>query len=351
MDWCGVIVVEDACDQLTGAGSVPPATEEVANRPIIGHVLEAVRAAEADPVFVVVSAAGVEAVSACLDPRHSRVLVAPRPVDFHEAIRVAAAEAGGQSLLVHSAAGMLGAPLTPVLEGLSEGFDAVITVHPSVGASDGRVGPGLPATLAPRARDGETSTAETPLGLAQIAGLGPGALERIEHEPGEERPGALGDLIEELVGAGALLRIRTADAWRSYRGEAGELLALNQLVLDGIDSIAPECSAGGNRIEGRVRIHRDAIVRDSVVVGPVVIGPGARIADAYIGPYTAVGARARVEGAEIERSIISPGASILHIGGRLTASLVGRDARIFRDFSLPRAVRLRIGAGTEVALC
>jgi len=37
--------------------------------------------------------------------------------------------------------------------------------------------------------------------------------------------------------------------------------------------------------------------------------------------------------------------------GRIVASVVGRDARVFRDFSLPRAMRLRVGDGTEVALC
>jgi len=88
-----------------------------------------------------------------------------------------------------------------------------------------------------------------------------------------------------------------------------------------------------------------------VIVGPTVIGPGARIADSYIGPYTSIGERARVEGAEVERSIISPGASVMHVGGRLVASVVGRDERVFRDFSLTRAVRLRVGDGTEVALC
>jgi hypothetical protein len=41
----------------------------------------------------------------------------------------------------------------------------------------------------------------------------------------------------------------------------------------------------------------------------------------------------------------------MHVGGRLVASVVGRDARVFRDFSLPRALRLRVGDGTEVALC
>jgi hypothetical protein len=41
----------------------------------------------------------------------------------------------------------------------------------------------------------------------------------------------------------------------------------------------------------------------------------------------------------------------MHVGSRLVSSVVGRDARVFRDFSVPRAVRLRVGDGTEIALC
>ena len=107
----------------------------------------------------------------------------------------------------------------------------------------------------------------------------------------------------------------------------------------------------GNRIEGRVWIHEAASVRAERHRRTDGIGPGARIADSYIGPYTSIGERACVEGAEVERSIISAGASVKHVGGRLVASVVGRDARVFRDFSLPRAFRLRVGEGTEVALC
>ena len=44
-------------------------------------------------------------------------------------------------------------------------------------------------------------------------------------------------------------------------------------------------------------------------------------------------------------------ASMLHVGGRLVASIVGRHARVFRDFSIPRALRLQVGDGDEVALC
>jgi len=98
-------------------------------------------------------------------------------------------------------------------------------------------------------------------------------------------------------------------------------------------------------------VHPTARVESSTIVGPAIVGPDATVLNAYIGSYTSIGAGVHVEGAEIERSIILPGARITHIGGRLVGSVVGRDARIFRDFSLPRALRLDVGDGGEVALC
>ena len=98
-------------------------------------------------------------------------------------------------------------------------------------------------------------------------------------------------------------------------------------------------------------IHETATVSTSVLVGPVVVGEGAEVTNSYIGPYTSIGAGAQIEGVEIERSIISPNARVMHVGARLVSSLVGRDAHVFRDFSLPRAMRLRVGEGDEVALC
>jgi glucose-1-phosphate thymidylyltransferase len=82
----------------------------------------------------------------------------------------------------------------------------------------------------------------------------------------------------------------------------------------------------------------------------VIIGANAEVSDAYIGPYTSVGPGVVVENAEVENSIIMPGASIRHLGGRLEASIIGCDARIMRDFRLPRAFRLTVGDGAEVTL-
>ena len=135
---------------------------------------------------------------------------------------------------------------------------------------------------------------------------------------------------------GGRFQVIPVDAWRSYHGDSLDLLELNRIALDRLQTDLRCPSYNGNRIEGRVWIHEQAVVRSSVIVGPTVIGPGARIADAYIGPYTSVGPGAQIEGAEVERSTISAGASIMHIGGRIASSVVGRDARVFRDFDRPR---------------
>jgi glucose-1-phosphate thymidylyltransferase len=158
-------------------------------------------------------------------------------------------------------------------------------------------------------------------------------------------------LAQQLSDEGEQVQVSLADGWRSYRGDPQELLELNRLALDLLDPQIQHTSDQQNQIEGRVHIDRTASVTTSVIVGPVVIGEGATVANAYLGPYTSVGAGARIEGAEIERSIISPGARVLHVGTRLVSSLVGRDAHVFRDFSLPRAMRLRVGEGDEVAVC
>jgi glucose-1-phosphate thymidylyltransferase len=147
------------------------------------------------------------------------------------------------------------------------------------------------------------------------------------------------------------VQLQEITGWYRYQGNRHDLLELNRIALDRIVSSVPEEVELSNRLEGPLDIDPTATIRDSVIVGPAVIGPGAIIQDAYIGPWTSIGAGARIEGAEIERSIVSTGASITHVGGRIIGSFVGHDARVFRDFSLPRALRLWIGGGDEVALC
>jgi glucose-1-phosphate thymidylyltransferase len=86
------------------------------------------------------------------------------------------------------------------------------------------------------------------------------------------------------------------------------------------------------------------------VRGPAVIGPGARVTDAYIGPYTSIGAGVVIEGTEIEHSIVLPEAELRYVGTRLESSVIGCGARVLRGFRTPSAIRVSIGDGAEIVL-
>ena len=81
-----------------------------------------------------------------------------------------------------------------------------------------------------------------------------------------------------------------------------------------------------------------------------VIGPRARITNAYVGPYTSIGAGVEIDCAEIEHSIVLDRARLRFLGTRVESSLIGPDARVERDLRIPQAVRLSVGAGAEVAI-
>jgi glucose-1-phosphate thymidylyltransferase len=199
---------------------------------------------------------------------------------------------------------------------------------------------------------GAVDRAHAALGVAGVCLFGPDGLARAGAGGWAQRQQiGLKSVADRLAGRGGSVDVLRVNGWLQYGGDPLDLLELNRIALDRLESDLIHPPTHDNRIEGRVRIHEKASVRSSVIVGPTVIGPGAHVCDAYIGPYTSIGAGAVVEGAEIERSIVDTGARNTHVGGRLVSSVVGREARVSRDFSLPRALRLRIGDGGEVALC
>ena len=84
--------------------------------------------------------------------------------------------------------------------------------------------------------------------------------------------------------------------------------------------------------------------------GPAVIGSGALLRDAYIGPYTAVGAGCVIENAEVEHSILLESSSVRGLEGRMESSLLGKNVAISRDDRQPRAYRFMVGDNSEIGI-
>jgi glucose-1-phosphate thymidylyltransferase len=158
---------------------------------------------------------------------------------------------------------------------------------------------------------------------------------------------ALADRVEHR---GGRVDTYSVEAWWRFAGGADALLEGNRFALEAVRPDYRRARLVDATIQGAVIAHPEAHIESSTVRGPAVIGARARLRDAYLGPYTSVGEDVVIDGAEVEHSIILPGASITHLGGRLEASIVGPNARVFHDFRLPRALRLNLGEGAEVCL-
>jgi glucose-1-phosphate thymidylyltransferase len=252
---------------------------------------------------------------------------------------------GGAPFLVHPADGILVAPLAPLVEELV------------VRRLDGLAVVALERRALRRGRMSSTMngrpTGATPEPDAAPS-LGPCVFSPAVFDslrgPFPAGEGSLADVVACLRARSARVGERESEQWWRYDGCADSLLYGNRLVLDEVEAGDVPDGVVASEISGRVAIHPTALVRSSVVRGPAAIGAGAELRDAFVGPYTAVGDRVVVENAEIADSILLPGGVIRHMSERIERSVLGRDARLSRDFALPRAVRLVAGDGTEIAM-
>lgn len=322
--------------------------QQIANRPIISHVLGELADGGVTEIGVLAPGAVTEEIRACLEREAPAGLSIEHLVydSLRGVDRAAVADWVGDSpSILHRADGLLGEPLVPFVKLLvEESPDALVLVQSPANES-----PHL--ALVPGPDEADTPSPLIGLGVVGVCMTGPGALRAL---PSGGEPSEVADLTlmaEQLTRNGGQTQVRTARRWRHFAGDLRDLLELNRTALEALDSESTAGSYDGNHFEGHTWIHPTAVVKSSVIVGPVIIGAEAHISDSYIGPHTAIAERVRIEGAELERSIVHADASVMHVGGRLVASVVGSRARIFRDFSVPRALRLHVGDGDEVALC
>jgi glucose-1-phosphate thymidylyltransferase len=157
------------------------------------------------------------------------------------------------------------------------------------------------------------------------------------------------DAIQHLVDAGLRVEPHIVRGWWKDTGQLADMLEANRLILDTIES---RCDGElvDTKLDGRVIVEAGARLVRSTVRGPAIIGADAELIDAYVGPYTAIGDRCRIESAEVEHSILLAECVVQGLDVRIEASLLGRNARVSRDSRQPRAYRLLVGDNSEIAV-
>ena len=158
------------------------------------------------------------------------------------------------------------------------------------------------------------------------------------------------DAIQALVDRGLRVDPHIVHGWWKDTGQVQDMLEANQLILDDLDKRV-DGELVDSRVEGRVVIEAGARLERATVRGPAIIGSGTRIADAYIGPYTAIGDDVTISNAPSwsTRSCCR-GRRSRDLEYRIEASLIGKNVRIGRGPALPKAYRFVVGDNADVQI-
>jgi glucose-1-phosphate thymidylyltransferase len=157
------------------------------------------------------------------------------------------------------------------------------------------------------------------------------------------------DAIQWLVDNAHAVESHVVRGWWKDTGRLDDMLEANRLILETLERRV-EGDLTDVQIDGRVVVEPGAVLERTTVRGPAIIGAGARLVDAYIGPYTAIGRRCVIVSAEIEHSILLEGSSVRGLDGRMESSLLGRDVVIARGDRQPRAYRFMVGDSSEIGI-
>jgi glucose-1-phosphate thymidylyltransferase len=298
----------------------------IANRPLLFHILEALGAAGVLEATILTDGDGDGPTRRAVGDG-GRWRLGARVIDWKPSSGLAGALAaaeeylGGEPVLVQDAGSLLHEHLHAHISSFArDRLDALALRLPTSAGSD--------------------DSPCTPVFL-----LSPEAIGLVLGSPELGR-----DPVSGVRAQGGRTRVGQVDGCDVSTGHIDALLEANRRALEGLITSVDPASFADCTVQGPVSVHRTARLERTLLRGPIVIGPGARLIDAYIGPYTSIGADARIEGAQIEHSIVLADAELRFVGARLESSLIGRGARVSRGFQLPGAMRVAIGSGAKVTL-
>ncbi|MEM2546143.1 MAG: glucose-1-phosphate thymidylyltransferase [Candidatus Bathyarchaeia archaeon] len=157
------------------------------------------------------------------------------------------------------------------------------------------------------------------------------------------------DAIQEMVNMGCRVSAEKLETWWLDTGKKDDILYANAKILD--EYIKKQEINGETinaKIEGRVTVQKNAKIINSTVRGPAIIGQNCHIENSFIGPYTSIGDGATIMESIIEYSVILENATIKGVD-RLEESLIGRNAKIIKN-QKHKTLKLNIGDYSEVEI-
>ncbi len=156
------------------------------------------------------------------------------------------------------------------------------------------------------------------------------------------------DAIQELINMGYTVKSEILDGWWLDTGKKDDLLQANNVVLDEYIKRQIDGNVDSqSQITGRVTIGPGAIIKESIIRGPVIIGRDTEVFNSFIGPFTSIGNNVKISDSVIEHSVILNN-SILRGIDRLEDSLIGKGTKVVKKNTHHKALRLMVGDDSSI---
>ncbi|MDC0772597.1 glucose-1-phosphate thymidylyltransferase [Streptomyces sp. HD] len=155
------------------------------------------------------------------------------------------------------------------------------------------------------------------------------------------------DAIQWLVDAGHTVRAQEYHGYWRDTGRVEDVLDCNRELLDAVEWRVDGAVDDSSVLTGAVVVEPGAAVMRSRIEGPAVIGAGSLVADSRIGPHTSIGRDCVLRSAGIGYSVALDGARVTGVSG-LHGSLIGRAADVTSSEGGSGRHRLVVGDHTRV---
>lgn len=327
----------------------------VANKPVLFYALEAIRDAGITEVGVVVGtgdgAAEIESALGDGSRWGLRVtyITQDAPLGLAHAVLIAKDYLGDDNFVMYLGDNFIVGGINPLVEEFTSGRPAAHILLTKVADPSSFGVAELDSAGHVVGLEEKPAQPKSELALVGVYMFTPAVHDAVRSiTPSKRGELEITDAIQWLIDNGYPVSSHTISGYWKDTGNVADMLEVNRSVLEGIEP-AIAGSVTGSEIIGRVVVAEGAEVVGSRILGPVIIGAGTVIRNAYVGPFTSIGERCRVEDSEIEYSIVLADSSVTGVR-RIEASLIGRNVEVTPAPMVPKAHRLVLGDYSKVQI-
>jgi glucose-1-phosphate thymidylyltransferase len=154
------------------------------------------------------------------------------------------------------------------------------------------------------------------------------------------------DAIQEMINMGFLVKAEILNSWWLDTGKKDDILSANARILDEYIQLDVKGTVTNSTIDGRVKVEPEAKIINSTIRGPCVIGKNVLVENSFIGPYSSIGDNSKILCSNVEYCVIQENVTIKDIE-RLEDTLIGKNAKVTRN-QRNRTIKLHVGDYSEV---